>query len=76
MTALFLFGVILSLKQGSFLMNTYVFMFGLMISRHAVVVQRASALERARQRQRWWSSYYHRLELGYAATSPRTELGT
>jgi hypothetical protein len=70
LVALFFFGVILSLKQGSFLTNTYLFSFGLMISRQAVLAQRAFVLEQARQRQRWWSGYYRRLGFGYAPVSP------
>jgi hypothetical protein len=67
--AIFLYGVILSFKQGSFLTNTYAFSFGLMISRQAAVMRTAQQREQMRALRERWAAYYARFGQAYGQTS-------
>jgi hypothetical protein len=71
LAALFTYALILSFKQGSFLTNTYMFSFGLMISRQAAVIRVAHQKEHVRALQRRWSAYYGQLRQAYGQASPQ-----
>jgi hypothetical protein len=71
-SALFVYAVILSFKQGSFLTNTFLFSSGLMLCRHAAIMQVALRRESALERQQRWQAYYARLHKLYGQPSPQT----
>ena len=69
---LFLYAIILSFKQGSFLTNTNLFCFGLLISRQAAIMRVAVQRDQARDMRRRWAAYYARLSQSYGQTSPQS----
>jgi hypothetical protein len=72
LAALLTYGLILSFKQGSFLTNTYLFCFSLMISRQAAVMRVAYQREQVREMRRRWGAYYAQLaQQGYGQASPQ-----
>jgi hypothetical protein len=71
-SALFVFGVILSFKQGSLLTNTLLFSSALMASRHAAVMQSALQREHSREVRKRWHAYYAQLQHAYRQTSPQS----
>jgi hypothetical protein len=70
-SALFTFAVILSFKQGSLLTNTFLFSSGLMISRHAAIMEVALRREHAREIGQKWRAYYAQLHQAYGHASPQ-----
>ncbi len=61
MSAIFMYQVILSFKQGSLLSHNFSLCCGLLIARHSAVTQMAYRRERVRDLQRRWYTYYARL---------------
>ena len=75
---LFIFQMILALKQGSFLTHTYTWLFGLMISRQAAVKSKVHYRTVVRERWRRWYAWnqwqsQQSQQLPPAATPPTTQ---